>query len=247
LGINVYANKTVIIDHSHQELVDTSIEGNPTEGAIDGLRIQYVFRRKTTKGHDRDGNPLVYALKEMNGYRMQPMYHQMLYKRADEILAAFVGDLDVDALVDVPSSKPLCRLFATRVAEVSGLPLVESNFLRKRTVGEVLDAIDASFPQFTKDRDKRAFKAELGQLRRAKRDTDFQMKEVAKPMRRFFQPFTVSGEVPALAGQRIALIDDLVSSGTSIISVAECLREQGAIVERGVCLLSDLNAVRPSS
>ncbi len=247
MGINVYANKTVIIDHSHQELVDTSIEGNPTEGAIDGLRIQYVFRRKTTKGHDRDGNPLVYALKEMNGYRMQPMYHQMLYKRADEILAAFVGDLEVDALVDVPSSKPLCRLFAKQVAKVSGLPLVESNFLRKRTVGEVLDAIDASFPQFTKDRDERAFKAELGQLRRAKRDTDFQMKEVTKPMRRFFQPFTVSGEVPVLEGQRIALIDDLVSSGTSIISVAECLREQGAIVERGVCLLSDLNAMRPSS
>ncbi|HEY0123925.1 MAG TPA: hypothetical protein VGC14_19625 [Rhizobium sp.] len=72
------------------------------------------------------------------------------------------------------------------------------------------------------------------------------MKEVAKPMRRFFQPFTVSGEVPALEGQRIALIDDLVSSGTSIISVAECLRAQGVIVERGVCLLSDLNAVRAS-
>ncbi len=246
MGINVYANKTVIIDHSHQELVDTSTEGNPTEGAIDGLRLQYVFRRKTKKGHDRDGNPLVYALKEMNGYRMQPMYHQMLYKRADEILTAFVGDLDVDVLVDVPSSKPLCRSFAKQVSKASGLPLVESSFLRKRMVGEVLDAIDAGFPQFAKDRDERAFKAALGQLRRAKRDTDFQMKEVAKPMRRFFQPFTISGEVPVLEGQRIALIDDLVSSGTSIISVAECLREQGAIVERGVCLLSDLNAVRAS-
>ncbi len=51
------------------------MEGNPTEGVIGALRIQYVFRRKTTKGHDRDGNPLVYALKGMHGYRMQPMYH----------------------------------------------------------------------------------------------------------------------------------------------------------------------------
>ena len=70
MGINVYANKTVIIDHSHQVLVDTSIEGNPTEGAIDGLRLQYVFHRKPTKGYDRDGNPLVYAFKEINGYRI---------------------------------------------------------------------------------------------------------------------------------------------------------------------------------
>lgn len=246
MGINVYADRTVIVDHSHQDLVDTSTEGNPTEGMIGTLRVQYVFRRKTTRGHDRDGNPLVYALKEMNGYRMQPMYHRMLFGRADEILAAFVGGLDVDLLVDVPSSKPLCAMFAVRVSEVSGLPLVRSTFLRKRTVGEVLDGIDAGFPLFAKDRDEKAFKAELGRLRRTKRDINFQMKELSKPMRRFFQPFTFDGQIPAFDGRRVALIDDLVSSGASIISVADCLRGQGAIVERGVCLLSDLNAVRPS-
>ena len=242
LGINVYPNKSVIIDHTHQEMVDTSIEGNPTEGLIDGLRMQYVLRRKTTKGHERDGNPLVYALKEMHGYRMQPMYRRMLDARVDEILAAFVGELDVDALVDTPSSKPLCAEFAGRVAQVSGLPLVRSTFLRKRTVGEVLDGIDAQFPLLSKDRDARSFKHELGKLRRAQPESDFQMKEVPMPIRRFFKPFAMASEAPALEGQRIALIDDLVSSGTSIISVAVCLREQGAIVDRGVCLLSDLKA-----
>ncbi len=52
--------------------------------------------------------------------------------------------------------------------------------------------------------------------RRAKREVGFQMKEVTTPMRRFFQPFTVNGEVPALEGQRIALIDNPVSSGPSL-------------------------------
>jgi hypothetical protein len=240
LGINVYANKSVTLDHSHQGMVDTSIEGNPTEGVIGGLRLHYVFRRKTTRGHDRDGSPLVYALKEMNGYRMQPMYHSMLYNRAEEILATFVGDLAVDALMDVPSSKPLCRTFATCVAKVAGLPLVQSTFLRKRTVGEVLDVVDADFPAFAKERERHAFKGELGKLRRADSQSGFQMKDVSKPMRRFFQPFIIDGETPPLEGQRIALVDDLVSSGTSITSVAECLRHTGAVVELGVCLLSDL-------
>jgi hypothetical protein len=244
LGIDVYPNKSVIINHTHQDMVDTSIEGNPTEGLIGGLHMQYILRRKTTKGHDRDGNPLIYALKEMNGYRMQPMYHRMLYARVDEILAAFVGELDVDALMDTPSSKPLCAAFADRVAQASGLPLMRSTFLRKRTVGEVLDGIDAEFPPFVKDGDAQSFKRELGQLRRARPESDFQMKEVSVPMRRFFQPFAMAGEAPALEGQRIALIDDLASSGTSIASVAACLREQGAIVNRGVCLLSDLKASR---
>lgn len=222
-------------------MVDTSTEGNPTEGTVGEMRVKYVFRRKKTKGHDRDGNPLVYALKEMNGYRMQPMYHKMLYTRADDILNTFVHELDVDLLMDVPSSKQLCFTFAERVAQASGLPLVASTFLRKRTVGEVIDGIDAEFPQFQKDRQEKLFKAQLGELRRVDREFDFQMKEVSKQMRRFFQPFTLVGDVPDLYGKRIALIDDLVSSGTSIISVAQCLREQGALVERGVCLLSDLD------
>lgn len=242
LGINVYKNRSVVLDHSHQDMVDTSIEGNPTVGTISGLQLHYVFRRKATRGHDRDGSPLVYALKEMHGYRMQPMYHTMLYSRAEEILAKFVGDLGVDLLMDVPSSKSLCRTFAARVAQVSGIPLVQSTFLRKRTVAEVLEVVDADFPVIAREPDQHAFKRELGKLRRADVDTDFQMKEVSKPMRCYFQPFIVDGVVPALGGQRIALVDDLVSSGTSIVSVAECLRQTGAIVERGVCLLSDLYA-----
>ncbi|MGP2494109.1 DUF2840 domain-containing protein [Mesorhizobium sp. PUT5] len=53
--------------------------------------------------------------------------------------------------------------------------------------------------------------------RRAKREIGFQMKDVTIPMRRFFQPFTVNGEVPALEGrQRFALIDDFLSSGPSL-------------------------------
>ena len=196
LGIDVYRNKSVIINHTHQEMVDTSVEGNPTEGLIDGIRMQYVLRRKTTKGHDRDGNPLIHALKEMNGYRMQPMYRQMLDARVDEILATFVGELDVDILMDTPSSKPLCAEFACRVAQVSGLPLVRSTFLRKRTVGEVLDGIDAEFPLFAKDRDEQSFKRELGKLRRARPESDFQMKEVPRPTRHFFQPFAMDGEAP---------------------------------------------------
>jgi len=225
-------------------MVDTSIEGNPTEGLIDGLRMQYVLRRKTTKQHRGDGNPLIYALKEMKGYRMQPMYRRMLDAKVGEILFAVVEGLDVDALIDMPSSKPLCAEFAAQVSEVSGLPLLRSTFLRKRTVGEVLDGIDAEFPVFTKHRDERSFKQEVGKLRRAPRESDFQMKEVQIAMRRFFQPFAMAGDLPTLAGQRIALIDDLLSSGTSIASVAACLRDQGAIVAQGVCLLSDLKARR---
>lgn len=231
------------LDQSHERLVDTSISGNPTEGVIDGLHMQYVFRRKTSKKHSRDGNPLVYALKEMHGYRIQPMYTGMLWKIVDNILAKFAGNLEVDFLIDVPSSKPLCQIFALRISKASGIPLVKSTFLRKRTVEEVLSKIDGQFPSFIRDLDEKEFKAELGKLRHAQPRDDFQMKKVSKRMRHFFTPFIMNDAISLPRGQRVALIDDLVSSGTSIISVANSLREQGLTVERGVSLFSGLNGM----
>lgn len=245
MGIKVYSNKSVIIDHSHQELVDTSFEGNPTEGFLKGLHLRYVFRRKTTKHKDGDGNPLVYALKEMNGYHMQPMYRDMLYKQAAKIMETFVEEMNADMLVDVPSSKPLCRDFARKVAEISGIELRPSDFLRKKTIAEILADIDANFPSIKKEKEQTEFKNILGNLRKANPDIKFAMKEISKNMRHFFQPFTFSSETPSFKDCKITLIDDLVSSGTSIISVADCLKKHGALVDSGVCLLSELNAKHP--
>jgi hypothetical protein len=240
LGINV-ENKFVSIDQSHQDLVDTSDTNNPTKGLIGELFVHYVFRRKKTNTHNGDGNPLVYALKGIKGYKIKPSDLEILYGLADEILSRLVDDLEVDAVLDVPSSKPLCRLFASRVSGVLGVPLIESSFLRKRTVGEVLNFVDAKFPEITKGSDRKAFKSVLGVLRNSDRENIFQMKDVSRSVRKFFRPFVAIPTTPNLAGRRILLVDDLVSSGTSIMSVAECLRELGASVENGICLLSDLS------
>lgn len=240
------------MDHTHEKLVDTSIDGNPTEGTFDNLRLRFVFRRKSSNDQRRDraaisdGNPLVYALKKMNGFTIMPMYLNMLYRRADEIVDGMKPDLAADWLVDVPSSKPLCRTFMLRCAQILEISPIPPGFLRKRTVAEVLSDFDQGLPDFQHRRDERLLKNELGVLRKVKQDEVFQMKHVTEiKARPYFQPFTPEGDIAALAGQTILLIDDLAATGTSVSSVAQCLRSHGVIVREGVTLLSTLDARHP--
>lgn len=251
MGINVYQNKSVTVDHTHQQLVDTSLEGNPTEEVLDELHIQYVFRRKAIRDHKGtpptfgDGNPLVYALKRMHGYSIQPMYEKMLFTRATEVLGAIKETVEADFLVDVPSSKPLCRTFLDHSSKALELPTIYSDFLAKRTIGEVLSDFDDGLPDFHSKNEERGFKDQLGKLRKAPPETVFQMKSVDNTkVRHLFQPFDVTGDISHLEGRTVLLVDDLVSSGTSVTSVAKCLQKNGVIVRQGICLLSSLSAQR---
>lgn len=251
MGINVYQNKSVVLDHTHQKLVDTSVEGNPTEGTVSDINLKYVFRRRSI--HDQkssaptygDGNPLVYALKQMQGYSIQPMYRTMLFNRAREILQNMKGSIEGDILVDVPSSKPLCREFLNLAAPELLIPKRESDFLRKRTIGEVLSDFNDGIPELGK-RDARTFKSELSLLRKADPSEVFQMKAVRTiKARQFFQPFTVDGDPSIVEGKLVILLDDLVATGSSIVSVSQCLRCHGATVRNGISLLSTLDAYLP--
>lgn len=251
MGINVYQNKAVTIDHSHQRLVDTSLDGNPTQGEIEDILLTFIFRRRSIRDHRGtpptygDGNPLVYALKQMNGYTIQPMYRQMLFNRGKEILQVIPSQPEGSVLLDVPSSKPLCREFLKHVGEALELPILESSLLRKRTVSEVLSDFDHGLPKLKK-RDAAALKKELGALRGANPEEVFQMKLVRNTKsRKFFLPFTVEGDPSEIEGKEIILVDDLVATGSSIVSVAQCLRVHGATVRHGISLLSALDARQP--
>ncbi len=125
------------------------------------------------------------------------------------------------------------------------IPKKESNFLRKRTIGEVLSDFDDGIPKLG-IRDAKIFKSELGLLRKADNDEIFQMKAVRNTKaRQFFQPFTLDGDPSIVEGKVVILVDDLVATGSSIVSVADCLRSHGATVRNGISLLSTLDAYLP--
>lgn len=241
LGINISATKYITLDHSHQKRVDTSMEGNPTRQRVGGVTVHNIFRRNNDGDPDRDGNPLVKAMKGMGEYNIIAMYRSQVMTRAENVLASFLHNIEFDVVMPVKSSYGFAAEVALLVSTISGKPLLMPTFIRKRTVAEMLANYDGHVPAGLNRATTKAFKGQLADWHRAVPSHEVSMKRIAPKIRHLFQPLEISGSPPNILAQNVLVVDDLMSSGTSITSTADLLSTQtGCIVSNAVCFLSPL-------
>lgn len=111
-GIDInQKDKTVKVNLNHENGVDTSISNNPTETVIDGMKVYSIFKRKEFKynGNNYDGNPLVYALKNSNGWSISNYDKSLLLKQFNSIADKLPKKFDT--LIKIPSSNRLNDYF----------------------------------------------------------------------------------------------------------------------------------------
>ena len=241
MGINISATNFVAFDDTHQRRVNTSLEGNPTVEMLGDIRVHHIFQRNNDGDLNRDGNPLVKAMKEMDGYRIVPMYREQFMARARLIVEGVAGDLDVDTVMPMPSSYSFSREIAVLVSDVIGRELLEPTFLRKRTIGEMLAQYDGNVPAHLNDRLAKLYKHQLGVWQGSKPGQLVSMKRIDTKIRSCFQPLCLTEDVPDLGGRRILIADDLLATGSSIVGVASLLQDGiGCPTPSAVCFLSGL-------
>ncbi len=214
---------------------------NPTRGRKGGISTLHVFKRNYLGGRDwDDGNPLIHALKDTGSYRILPFWRTQFDARARNILTKCLEELQRhDYLLPTPSSSPFCGRFTTMVSDISGVPILDSAFLVKKTVGEVLEDIRATPPKLKRSQQD-AFDDELDQLGRIEPDQTYQTKLVANNVRTLFHFFKVKGDTPPVSGQRILVVDDLLATGSSLFSIREILQNRHGASVSYLSYLSDL-------
>ena len=242
MGITITDSNVVHLDDKHENRVDTSLAGNPQAAVRQGLPpIHYVFQRNQRGSKDTgDGNPLIYALKEINGFRMGAGEKALVMERAGQILDKLSPLLIGDGVLVTPSSKPFVGEFANLLATRSGLRLLGADCVRKRTIREMLEVYGAGPPPDMTTGQKKAFNTTLARWRLANGDLPVPMKELLPKARTHFSPITLTDTAPNVAGLRIVLVDDLMSSGSTLRSMVRCLTEAGADITSCVFFLSDL-------
>ena len=241
MGINISNTKFVTFDDTHQRRVDTSLEKNPTAEKVGSVTVHHIFRRNNDGDLDRDGNPLVKAMKGMDGYKVVPMYRAMFLSRAREVLETFAGDLEVDLVMPMPSSYGFAREVAVLVSNVAGKDLLESDFIRKRTVAEMLAQYDGHVPDHLSKKLATAYKEQLYTWNDMKGGQSVSMKRIEPKIRTCFQPLTLTDNVPGIAARRVLVVDDLMATGSSISCVSSLLTQGiGCPVPTGMCFLSSL-------
>jgi len=240
MGIDIEADGTIRFNGGHERLLNTSTDKNPSIRIIKGLWIQSVFRRVQTSGDIRDGNPFIYALKDKNGYKIDLRELWKFRKNFLAILEKALLEIDVDYVIPMPSGHRVASYLAFQVAKRhDGLPTVISHALRKRTVGEMLEAYADTIPNAGKHK-TREYKSQIRKWRKMPSGTFVSMKEVDNSVRNFFHPLALSPGVGDLSGKRVLLVDDLLSTGSTLKCAQALVEEKDATHVSALCLLSGL-------
>lgn len=231
MGIEVSAANAVTINDQHENGVDTSVEGNPTEGRLDSIVLLHVFSRNKMGPRRDDGNPLVHALKARRGFSILPFWKNQIMARAKAILEKAGDNLQgFDFVMPMPSSSPFCAEFAAMVSEVCGAPILPPTFLRKRQVAELLAETKANPPK-ARGQQKRALASQLYIWERMNPEAFYQAKDVDIHLRPFFNAFALDGDAPDIDGRRVLIVDDIFATGSSLVSARAILEyELGAQV-----------------
>ncbi|MCW3784709.1 phosphoribosyltransferase [Defluviimonas salinarum] len=179
-------------------------------------------------------------MKGMNGYRIVPMYRRMFFRRAKEIIETISEDLVADFVMPVPSSYGFCNEFSLLLSEWLGIQHIVPDFLGKRTIGGILENGIVEPQAIENKRTRTLYASQLAAWRKMDADQHIAMKELDPKIRPLFQPLEVMSDVSHIAGANILIVDDLMSTGTSIRSASEALRARGVRADKGVCFLSGL-------
>lgn len=247
LGIDVNQRKQVTFNISHDNRVVTSISKNPKLSMIGRspkTPVYSIYRRTKSGDYRRDGNPLMYALKGINNYSISL---NELFKFRNSFLAilnAIHSQLPPGnkIIIAMPSSSPVVNLFAKRISRRFGAQMID--LFMKCTVQEVLSDFHTNFSlSQIKKSDKGDVQRLLAELSSSVPNSIFSMKIVPNKIRKYFQPLKINPQanLAPLNGVQIILVDDLLSSGVTLICAIEILMSMNIPCVTAVCLLSDLN------
>ena len=232
----------VSIDLSHNDGVDMSLSGNPTVMTVDDLQVFSLFRRRRLSTTEADGNPLIYALKGLKGYAIDDAGKEAMWGAADKIFRAWTCPWKPSHVVSIPSRHSVSFDLASWVASFLEVDHVSAPMVCKKTVTEVLEEAEALKDRgAVPKRDLKAFKKQLGLLSSAPPGKTFQMKEIDVSVRQYLHPWRISEKAKDFIGHDLLLVDDLIGTGASLSTCANCLVENGHSVVGGMSLFSPLD------
>lgn len=139
-GIDIdIENRTVSYNSSHENNIQTSRLLNPTYSEINGVKVISIFKRKETDFSDLDGNPLVYALKNMKGWKFKNPQFDILGLLKDFIRISEKIDYNYDCIITIPSNNELNKMFLHRLNKIIKSPIQITNYLHKLDASDVYE------------------------------------------------------------------------------------------------------------
>lgn len=216
-------NRLVKINLNHENGVDTSFLNNPTIDDIDGIKVVSIFKRKKLKDESGDGNPLLYALKNIEGWKISKFDIDILYKQFLKII--FKINDRYDTIIMTPSNNHLNNIFMDKLQKSIKCDNVITNPFGKLDKDEVYySCID--FSQLD-DVDERRMEQSFKQM-----GDNFSFKHIPVDLRKYINKIYndnyINDEVDdavKINDKNILILDDTVASGSTISNMVKTINQ----------------------
>lgn len=238
-GIDIdYDELTVAYNPSHQNNVDTSLEHNPTISTEygDGIAVYSLLMRKGDSV--MDGNPLLYAFKNENGWTFRSdADRDAILKQVDLIAKKFADMYPLGFTVLIPSGNHLNRMIGEIVRKKGNGVIIVDDVLTKVTTEEIMDIVmekNSPFHAYYRNNMESALRQLKTYLNKmdAEKNGYFTRHYVRDPKMRdvLNKTLKLSGDAVArysksIDGKDVLLIDDSISRGQTIKEACSILLE----------------------
>lgn len=236
MGLVIQGMK-VLVDHNSKEHLVTTVAGNPKRSKVENangeVEVFSIFtrlkatsqeRRNRAGRHIGDNCPMIYALKGKEGLSTG-------YRSVREML--LVGAAIVDhahqtapwpagtVIVCVPSSHSIVRHLAGKLSKQLGFR-VQEGLLVKASVASAVEDLERALAQSENYAEKKDLKNVIQKLK--KQEGVLSLKDVSTRYRERIQPVMLGSKADCAPFESILLVDDLVSTGTSLITAKNVLK-----------------------
>ncbi|WP_081280894.1 phosphoribosyltransferase family protein [Stenotrophomonas maltophilia] len=224
-------------------MLDIRVSANPIFQDPFGKDVACVFRRLRSKSSSDDGNPIIYALKGKNGFHIDLNNLMQFMPYFYGIVSKAVVPMTAQYVIPIPSSSKVCQMVSRRVSRKLGAEFIDK-LLTKKLHRHVRADIDLLL------RAGNVPRADVNSLKKISHDlgrslsTSFALKGIDIKMRKYFVPFSLARPEDVPAGSSVLLVDDLLSTGTSLESASRILMSHGVADVSYLCLLSSTGPYR---
>lgn len=232
LGLVILGTK-VLVDHSSREHLITTLAGNPKQytvenefGSIDVFSVFTRLKATSQERRDRPGRkigdncPMIYALKGKDGLTTGYRSVREMLLIGEQIVRQHLVFRDPPVIVCIPSSHSIVRHVAEQLGKHLQLTIVDG-LLAKATVASAVADLDRAISSSKSYSDRKA----LQNIRQVvNKQQVLALKDVHTRFRHLIQPIAAGPQAVKHPYSSILLVDDLVSSGTSLIAAKNVLR-----------------------
>lgn len=233
-----YNTMIVSYNNYHEDNVDTSLENNPTidNDIVDNVKVYSIFKRK--RGMHGDGNPLIYALKDEDGWKFKSEKDkEAIEKQFDAISDKFAKMYNYGPVIVIPSSNELNTYISNVLVSKNPNAKLIKGIIRKLTTEEVEKIVsdkNSEFRKHYKDDYDEAFEMLCDYLDTMNEEKNgyFSRHYVKdKTMRNVLKDtFKVTNDNYArwakdLTDKDVLLIDDTISRGQTIKSACKIISD----------------------